>query len=147
MLVMDENRRLGSDPATLANLEEQIRRDRNHPSVFIWSLANEEYVQRSGNGARIFATMQNFVHQLDPTRLCTAAMNGWSSHGEPDGFSIVMDVQGFNYYHIDDMDAYHRRNPAKPCIGTEEASTFTTRGIYADTSTYKSAYDKSKPDW
>jgi beta-galactosidase len=58
-----------------------------------------------------------------------------------------MDVQGFNYYHNGDMDAYHQRNPAKPCIGTEEASAFYTRGIYDNTKTYRSAYDDNKPGY
>lgn len=146
MLVMDENRRLGSDPQNLAELEQQVCRDRNHPSVFIWSLANEEIVQRSDAGARNFETMQNLVHRLDPTRFCTAAMDSWSS-GRPDGFSTVMDVQGFNYINHGDMEGFHKSNPAKPCLGTEEASAYYTRGIYENTKTYKSAYDDNKPGY
>ena len=108
LLVMDENRRFGADPQNLGYLSQQVRRDRNHPSVFIWSLANEEHaVQQSELGARVFATMQDLVHQLDPTRLCTAAMDG-RSEGKADGFSSVMDVQGFNYIHRGDMDAFHK---------------------------------------
>jgi beta-galactosidase len=146
MLVMDENRRLGSDPQNLAYLEQQIRRDRNHPSIFIWSLANEENAQRSSAGARIFETMQNLAHQLDPMRLCTAAMNSWSA-GRPDGFSTVMDVQGFNYVNNGNMDSFHKSNPTTPCIGTEEASAYYTRGIYENTKTYRSAYDDNKPGY
>ena len=146
MLVMDENRRLGSDNQNLAELEQQIRRDRNHPSVFIWSLANEEYHQRDSAGAMIFQTMQDLVHRLDPTRLCTAAMNSWSG-GTPEGFSTVMDVQGFNYLNNGDMDAFHRSNPSRPCIGTEEASAYYTRGIYEKSGVYDSAYDGNKPGY
>jgi beta-galactosidase len=148
MLVMDENRRLGSDPQNLAYLEQQIRRDRNHPSVFIWSLANEEHsVQRSPVGARVFETMQNLVHQLDPTRLCTAAMDGRAEDSKADGFSSVMDVQGFNYIHRGDMDKFHEANPTIPCIGTEESSAYYTRGIYENTKIYRSAYEGNKPDY
>jgi len=147
MLVMDENRRLGSDPENLAWLKQQICRDRNHPSVFIWSLANEEHaVQRATVGARVFETMQNLAHQLDPTRPCTAAMDG-RSEDKADGFSTVMDVQGFNYIHRGDMDAFHKSNPAIPCIGTEESSAYYTRGIYENAQTYESAYDNNKPDY
>jgi beta-galactosidase len=146
MLVMDENRLLGSDEQNLANLEQHIRRDRNHPSVFIWSLCNEEWHQQDESGAHIFETMQNLVHKLDPTRLCTAAMNGWSG-GAPDGFSTVMDVQGFNYLHQGSMDDFHKNNPSKPAIGTEEASAYYTRGIYENTETYKSAYDDNEPGY
>jgi beta-galactosidase len=148
LLVMDENRRLGSDPQNLAYLEQQIRRDRNHPSVFIWSLANEEHsVQRSAVGARVFETMQKLVHQLDPTRLCTAAMDGRVEDGKADGFSSVMDVQGFNYIHRGDMDKFHEANPTIPCIGTEESSAYFTRGIYENAKTYESAYEGNKPDY
>jgi beta-galactosidase len=147
MLVMDENRLFGSDAQNLANLDQQIRRDRNHPSVFIWSLANEEHaIQRAAVGARVVASMQNVVHQLDPTRLCTVAMDGRSEE-KADGFSSVIDVQGFNYIHRGDMDAFHKSNPTIPCIGTEEASAYYTRGIYQNSKTYKSAYDDNKPDY
>jgi beta-galactosidase len=147
MLVMDENRRCGSDDQNLAYLQQQIVRDRNHPSVFIWSLANEEHaIQQSEVGARIIATMQNLAHQLDPTRLCTAAMDG-RANGKADGFSSVLDVQGFNYIHRGDMDVFHRSNPDIPCIGTEETSAYYTRGVYQNTATYKSAYDENKPDY
>ena len=146
MLVMDENRLLGSDAQNLEYLEGQIRRDRNHPSVFIWSMCNEENMQRTPTAGRNFDTMQRLVHKLDPTRLCTAAMNTWSGN-RPDGFSTVMDVQGFNYLHNGSMDGLHRNNPDKPAIGTEEASAFATRGIYENTRTYKSAYDDNKPGY
>jgi beta-galactosidase len=147
MLVMDENRRCGSDDENLGYLQQQICRDRSHPSVFIWSLANEEHaIQQSEAGARVIATMQNLAHQLDPTRLCTAAMDG-RANGKADGFSSVLDVQGFNYIHRGDMDVFHRANPTIPCIGTEETSAYYTRGIYENTSTYKSAYDDNKPDY
>jgi len=146
MLVMDENRLLGSDAGNLEQLEKFVRRDRNHASVFIWSLANEEIQQRSPAATRMAATMQMLVHRLDPTRQCTAAMNSWSS-GAADGISIPIDVQGFNYLNNGDMDAFHRRNPTKPIIGTEEASAFTARGVYENTRAYNSAYDDNKPGY
>jgi beta-galactosidase len=146
LLVMDENRRLGSDSQNLAYLRQQVCRDRNHACVFVWSLCNEEILQRTDVGARIFDTMQTAVHQLDPTRLCTAAMNSWSG-GPADGFSTVMDVQGFNYLNNGDLDGFHRSNPAKPCIGTEEASAYYTRGIYENGATYDSAYDDNKTSY
>ena len=70
MLVMDENRRMDDTPETLGQLERLIRRDRNHPSIIIWSLGNEEF-QIQGNddiGSRIVRVMQDLVHKLDPTR-------------------------------------------------------------------------------
>src|SRR6185437_11186265 len=68
MLVMDETRNFASDPQALANLEQQIRRDRNHPSVFIWSLGNEEPRQRTEADGAIARSMRRLAHKLDPTR-------------------------------------------------------------------------------
>src|SRR5208282_2212373 len=65
MLVMDENRLLGSDAQNLADLEGLIRRDRNHPSVVIWSLFNEENQQTTPTARHIAATMQRVVQELD----------------------------------------------------------------------------------
>jgi beta-galactosidase len=133
MLVMDENRRMDTSVENLAELRSLVLRDRNHPGVFIWSLGNEEMPLQGTNAAtheaalRVVRPMQQFVHQLDPTRLCTVAMNsGWG-----EGFSKAIDVQGFNY-HTGNIDKYHTQHPTQPSIGTETASTRTTRGIYAD---------------
>lgn len=150
LLVMDENRRMDNSPWELNELKSQVLRDRNHPSVFIWSLGNEEgYLQGNKTNAgvttdaaqqiavRVIMPMQNLVHELDPTRLCTVAMNrdwGYS-------FSTVVDVQGFNY-HIKNINDYHAQHLKQPEIGTETASTQVTRGIYVDdpTNGYVSAY-------
>ncbi len=145
MLVMDENRRMDTNAMTLGNLEVQILRDRNHPSVFVWSLGNEEHnLQGSGAGHRVFEIMQNLVHKLDPTRLCTAAMDGnWGR-----GFTEVMDVQGFNY-HTGNINAFHESHTNLPEIGTETASTVCTRGIYSDSKAlgYVSAFGDDHPGW
>jgi len=140
MLVLDENRLVGSDAANLDRLKEQILRDRNHPSVFAWSLGNEEWnAQGTAEGAAVIQTMQNLAHSLDPTRPCTAAVNG--SYGE-NGFITVLDVKGFNY-NLDSIDPYHSAHPGATFVGTETASTVTTRGIYANDTTkgYVAAYD------
>jgi beta-galactosidase len=145
LLVMDENRLLGSDAPNMARLEGQVRRDRNHPGVFIWSLFNEEDLQGTDSGARCAATMQRLVHSLDPTRLCTAAA---SQGDEFQGVNSVLDVRGWNY-HLGSEDSYHRKHPRQPEIGTEQASTVGTRGIYANDKErgYVSAYDDNAPPW
>jgi beta-galactosidase len=126
MLVLDENRRLGTNAEPLSELSRQIRRDRNHPSVFMWSLANEEPLQGTSTGASIMQVMQNLVHSLDSTRLCTAALNSWGS-----GFSSVLDVNGFNYQ-LGQQDTFHSGNPGWPIIGTETSSLVSDRGIYTN---------------
>jgi len=145
MLVMDETRTMSSDPEALSDLEKMIRRDRNHPSVILWSLGNEEPEQGTERGARIVATMKRLVRSLDPSRPVTVAMDdAWGQ-----GVSGVVDVQGFNYKHGPEIDAFHRRFPKQPMIGTEVGSTVSTRGIYANDKEqgYVSAYDVNFPEW
>jgi beta-galactosidase len=145
MLVLDETRRMDSSDYALEQLESMIRRDRNHPSVFLWSLGNEESaIQGTDVGARIIRTMQDLVHRLDPTRLCTAAMNNrWGT-----GITTVIDVQGYNYLKQGKMDEVHAKFPALPSLGTEEASTLMTRGEYANTKNgFQAAYDQNVPRW
>jgi beta-galactosidase len=148
MLVMDENRLLGSDEENLRRWKGQIQRDRNHPSVAIWSIANEEFrVQGTPTGKHVAETMQNLVKQLDPTRPVTyAAPVG----NEFQGINSIIEVRGWNY-HIgtNNMDAYHAAHPAQPNVGTEQASTVSTRGIYGNDKIrgYVSAYDANAPEW
>ncbi|MGH9654147.1 MAG: beta-galactosidase GalA [Bryobacteraceae bacterium] len=144
MLVMDETRMMESSPEGLSQLSRLVRRDRNHPSVFIWSLANEEPEQGSERGARIVTSMKRLARRLDPSRPVTAAMNNdWGM-----GISGVVDVQGFNY-NLGKIDAFHKKFPHQPTVGTETASTVCTRGIYKNDKEkgYVSAYDKNYPPW
>ena len=145
MLVMDETRMMSSNPEGLSELERLIKRDRNHPSVIIWSLGNEEPEQSNTRGARIVRTMRALQQRIDPSRVATVAMNGsWGGVG----ISTVVDVQGCNY-NDGSIDAYHKEHPKQPMIGTETASSLATRGIYANDPTrgYMSAYDTEKPRW
>jgi len=148
MLVMDENRLVGSDAMHLNMLAEQVRRDRNHASVAIWSLGNEEFsVEKTKPGGRALATMQDLVKRLDPTRptTCNADLGN-----EFTGFNEVVEVRGWSY-HIgpDRMDAYHAAHPQQPNVGSEQGSTVSTRGIYANDLVrgYMSAYDDNATDW
>jgi beta-galactosidase len=146
MLVLDENRTFSSEDEGTSQLERLIRRDRNHPCVFAWSLANEEWVdQGNDRGLRMATTLRRLARRLDPTRPVTAAMNGgWGA-----GFSHVVDVQGFNYGDGTKMDQFHAKFPALPAFGTEVASTVSTRGIYTNDKEkgYVSAYDVNFPPW
>lgn len=146
MLFMDELRVLSSTDEGLKQLETIIRRDRNHPSVIIWCFGNEEpAIQGSEKGRMIVERMKAIQRKLDPTRPCTAAMNG--SWGE--GFTYAVDVQGSNYYKIGNIDAVHEKFPNLPCIFTEEASTVMTRGIYETNAEkgFHQAYDRDCPGW
>ena len=148
MLVLNENRLLGSDERHLRELEAFVRRDRLHPSVVIWSLANEEWTaQGTDAGARVATTMRDLVKRLDPTRPITYAAPMGNDFS---GINRIVDVRGWNY-HIgeDNMDAYHKAHPSQPNLGTEQGSTVSTRGIYSNDQErgYVSAYDDNAPFW
>lgn len=147
MLVMDENRLLGSDKMRMGYLEEQLRRDRNHPSVAIWSLGNEEFaVETTLSGMRVAANMQAFVKLLDPSRPVTINAD---LGDQWEGVDAAVEVRGWSYHVGPAMDAYHREHPAQPNVGSEQGSTVGTRGIYADDKEkgYVSSYDDSAPEW
>lgn len=146
MLVMDEMRVMSSSDEGLNQMNTIIRRDRNHPSVVIWSLGNEEpAIQGSEKGRMLAERMKNLQHKLDPIRPSTVAMNGsWGT-----GFSLAVDVQGSNYFRIGNMDEVHKNLPNLPCLLTEEASTLTTRGIYQtiEEKDFHQSYDNDHPGW
>ena len=144
ILVIDETRLMTSSPEGLAQLETLIRRDRNHPSVILWSIGNEEPQQGTERGANIARTMKRLCNELDPTRLVTAAMD----NGYGEGITEVIDVIGFNYRdHL--IDDFHAKYPNLPIIGTETASTVSTRGEYVkdDAAHIVPAYDTTAPWW
>jgi beta-galactosidase len=152
MLVMDETRFMSSNPEGMSQLSRLIRRDRNHPSVVIWCLGNEEREQGTERGAQIVTSMKRLVRQLDPTRPVTVAMNGaWGR-----GVTNAVDVQGFNYGNAGgrggdlaakNIDEFHAKFPKLPSVGSETASSFFTRGIYVTDKDkgHISAYDVNFP--
>jgi len=141
MLVMDETRTMSSHPEALSDLEKMIRRDRNHPSVILWSLGNEEPQEGSERGVRIVASMKRLARRLDSSRPVTAAMD--SKWGQ--GITAVVDVQGFNYTDAPGIDEFHRKFPKQPTIGSEVRGAAATRGIYANDKDqgYVSSYDET----
>jgi beta-galactosidase len=72
MLVIDENRLMGTTGQPFSDLEKMVKRDRNHPSIICWSIGNEEWaIENNSTGARIATTMQAFTKSLDSTRPVT----------------------------------------------------------------------------
>ncbi|HXR48982.1 MAG TPA: beta-galactosidase GalA [Candidatus Limnocylindrales bacterium] len=147
MLVLDESRLMGSDSENMKKWDDQIRRDRNHPSVAFWSIANEQFaVQDTPIAANVARTMQDYANKLDPTRLVTYA----SPEGDVfRGINSVIEVRGWNYHYGPDMDQYHAGHPDQPNVGTEQASVVGDRGIYLNDAArgYVSAYDVLWPGW
>jgi beta-galactosidase len=147
MLVMDEHRLPGADTESLRKWDGQVRRDRNHPSVVIWSIGNEERgVQDTPQGANVARTMQSLVKRLDPTRPVTyAAPNGNTFRG----INSVIEVRGWNYFIDPGSDKYHADHPNQPEVCTEQGSIVSTRGSYANDWQHGaiSAYDTNWPGW
>ena len=137
ILVIAENRHLGDTfadqtPKNTPAVEHRdlttlILRDRNHPSIILWSLCNEQRTQGSPEGAAMARAMKQRVNELDPTRLVTAALNGGFTN--QDGFISVLDVDGFNY-NPGVYQKFHAQFPMKPMVATEIASEIGTRGFY-----------------
>jgi beta-galactosidase len=128
LLVLDENRHLSSSKDGLEDLSTMLYRDRNHPSIFMWSLENEEAMQGTVMGARIMETIVKSAHKIDPTRKVTAAMNHARNEG---GYSDVLDVVGYNYG--DKQLAYVKdkeNHPERVMFCTEGTSFVSTRGEY-----------------
>ena len=149
MIVMDENRRFESSDEVLKNIEIMVRRDRNHPSVIFWSLFNEEPLQNTEEGAKIYRRMRSVVAHLDDSRIITGAING-----SMEGAGLEMDATGINYsIHeggVNDIDGFHEKYPHQPIIGSENNSAVTTRGCYKSDREDKqvlSNYDEESVPW
>jgi beta-galactosidase len=147
LLVLDENRFLSSSEEGLKDLTTMLYRDRNHPSIFMWGMENEEWIQGTVTGARILETMVATTHKIDPTRKVTAAMNHARNDG---GYADVLDVVGYNYG--DKGLAYvkdHENYPGRILFSTESTSFISTRGEYENNwgKGYVSNLQKWEPNW
>ena len=151
MLVMDENRCFEASEDNLKNLCSMVKRDRNHPSVIFYSLFNEEPLQTTEEGARIYQRLKSVVRQLDDERLVTGALNTFEPY---DGSGNYMDVLGLNYGlfpgpNINIIEKTHERLPHIPIMGSENNSETATRGCYkTDREKHVlSGYDNEKVSW
>ncbi len=141
MLVIDENRLMQTTDQGREEIRKMILRDRNHPSVISWSIGNEEWaIENNKTGERIALHLQAFVKSIDSTRPVTAGISG----GFRSGISSVLQIMGYNYMGNGDIDAHARSFPDQPGMGTEEGSTFATRGTYFEDKIhhYQPAYDR-----
>ncbi|HEY4325682.1 MAG TPA: beta-galactosidase GalB [Mucilaginibacter sp.] len=146
------------------DLEDQIKRDRNHPSVIIWSIGNEIPQQSDTSALRLAPELAGIVRSLDHTRPITTA------NDRPDTSNKIIrsgaiDLIGYNYHEYN-YAAFHDRYPGKKFIATETTSGLETRGYYEQPSdsiriwpSYNkgvksgnpdntvSAYDNTRPPW
>jgi len=151
---MDENRHLGDSyeghsphgttATNLSDLATMILRDRNHPSIIMWSLCNEEGLRGRPEGERLFAAMKRVVHLYDNTRPITCAINAdWLTNGITDE-----DLIGVNYRYRN-YDKIHKANPRFAMFASEANNQKTTRGEYASDKSAGmcSSYDLSDKTW
>ena len=105
-----------------------VKHHRNHPSIIMWSIGNEIPEQWSKEGMEIAKHLQNLCHQYDPSRPVTQGMDK-AEAALKSGFAQVMDVPGFNYR----VHKYYKNIGQLPqgfLLGSETASTVSSRGVY-----------------
>lgn len=130
------------------DLQALVHRDRNHPSVFIWSVGNEVMDQRD---ATMTQHLVNIVKREDPTR---PVSNGYNDPdgGRETGAAEALDIMGVNYFfgRQPQWDA-DPRYANKPTIGSETSSCISSRGEYFFDKKYAnwqvSSYDNAYPGW
>ena len=131
ILVIDENRLMGINEEHLRLLERMIKRDRNHPSIILWSDGNEEWgLENTIQGTRLAEAMREYTKLFDPTRPSTVANAG--------GTELIkgLDVVGFNYIVQNDVDNRKKAHPDWKIVGTEETTGCGTRGWYFNSPDY-----------
>jgi beta-galactosidase len=138
-LVWDENHRNGQDD----ELRRLVLRDRNHPSVVLWSICNEKLCDSKATRADA-VRLHDAFHALDPLggRLVSANYNGWLGPDTP------LDVQGVDYA-TSRYDSVHKAAPHLPVISSETSSAVSDRGEYANnkSSGHVRGYDTERPSW
>ena len=140
-LVMDEDHKNGEDSETPL----MVLRDRNHPSVILWSVCNEKLCTTGSNSDSMASAKKivEIMHALDPSRPVTA--NSRQDNPLHIGPSTSLDVAGYDYS-TENYDSYHLLNPSIPSLATEASSAYSDRGEWVTTKSHVSPYNEF-PIW
>ncbi|MBP3940445.1 MAG: DUF4982 domain-containing protein [Christensenellaceae bacterium] len=125
--MMDENRIFHASELGIEQLTRMIKRDRNSPSVLMWSVYNEEDLVTTEEGKRMYKKLDAVCKQLDPTRPVSGATSyGLFTKGAHDDYDLIgVNHQSMNYIPL------HEQKPDKPIYGSEMGG-FTARPGRAD---------------
>lgn len=127
ILVIEENRLTGVNDEHIRLLKKMIYRDRNHPSIILWSIGNEEWgTEWNDFGTRISETMREYCHRFDPSRPMTMATSGGPT------VVVPVDVAGYNYVLQNPIEQHRKDYPHRKAVGSEETTGCGARGIYYD---------------
>jgi beta-galactosidase len=111
------------------DLEDQVRRDRNHPSVFIWSIGNEIREQFDSTGIDLARELAGIIKDLDTTRPVTSALTEMDTAKNFIYRSGALDLIGLNY-NQQTYPQFLQHYPGQKFIATETTSALETRGHY-----------------
>ena len=135
------------------DLRDMARRDRNHPSIILWSIGNEIPEQKSPDGWKEAKRLTDLFHEEDPTRPTTSAMNEWAD-AIRNHFADNVDIKGFNYQPVHYEQIMHD-HPDWVVFGSETESCVSSRSVYhmpivayeKPPSHQISSYDTVAPFW
>jgi len=111
------------------DLEDMVLRDRNHPSVMMWSIGNEIREQFDSTGIRIGKELVGIVRELDTTRMVTCGLTEQIPAKNYIYQSKALDLISFNYKHLQYLD-FPKNFPGECLLASENMSAFATRGHY-----------------